>query len=113
MVGTNPKNGKDLVKGIYNDLSWWSNNIETVAHYYEGCVIQIKVRLDSDRAMKYVCNVEEANKLCLSLSRYTYGFDEVICPRNANWYSFNGEYLRHNVAEVKEIFPDLSEFNEK
>jgi len=45
MTGTNVDNGRKLLRKEFQDFSSWSDNLETIAHYYEGCVIEITVDL--------------------------------------------------------------------
>ena len=108
MISTNEKNGKDLIERKFRDLSWWSDNMETVAHYYEGCAMEMEVQLDSEREQEYIRCGED----CWMIDLYTYGFMKVKYPKGATWYSFSSDYLKENVISIKEIFPDLSEFNE-
>lgn len=112
LTGTNDKNGECLVARRFNDLSWWSDNLETLAHYYEGAAVEITVELDPRLKMEYVRELDNIDRLNCTLSNYTYGYMEVACPKGATWYSFSGGYLRAHVIGVKYIFPDLSEFNE-
>jgi hypothetical protein len=107
---TNEKAGSELIKGNFPNLSFWSNNLETLARYYEGVAVEITVELDSEERMPYV---REMDELGCPLSEYTYGFAEIGCPKGAVWYSFSGDYLKGNVVDVREIFPDLSAFNEE
>lgn len=112
MTGTNMCNGDKLLKKEFNDFSSWSDNLETVAHYYEGKVIEITVELDLDLQMWYIRKKQDLKDLNIKLDKYTYGFAEMSCPKDAIWYSFGKNYLNSHVINVKEIFPDLSEFNE-
>ena len=113
MRGTTERNGRQLLRKEFNELSWWSANLETVAHYYEGSVVEITVEIDNKESMSYVTNTVEANEMMdFDSSKYTFGFIEVKYPKDAIWYSFGGNYLSDHIIEIKEIFPDLSAFNE-
>lgn len=111
MTGTDIACGNKLLDGQYSDLSWWSNDLETVAHYYGGRVIEIVVELDPDKEQGYVRSIAQLDDDCIPLSEYTYGFVEVRCPAGATWYSFNGDYLRTHIVSCREIYPDLREFD--
>jgi hypothetical protein len=113
MTGTNERSGEQLLKGRFNDLSWWSNNLETAAHYYEGCIIEIIVKVNPMLEMKYLRHLGELEEIECPIETYTYGFAETVCPKDAIWYSFSKDYLEKNIVEIKEIFPDLSSFNEE
>ena len=110
MTGTNERVGKDLLNRKFNDLSFWSDNLETVAHYFEGSAIQITIKLNTKQEMEYVRGLDEPD---FNILNYTYGKAEVICPKDAIWYSFSKKYLEENVINIEEIFPDMSEFNEE
>jgi hypothetical protein len=109
IIGTNISNGLELLKRNFKNLSWWSDNLETVAHYYEGCAVEITVRLDPKIQKSYVRCMYD----CRQLHLYTYGSAEIRCPKGATWYSFSKKYLEEHVIDIKEIFPGLSEFNEE
>lgn len=111
MTGTNVIKGKELLNRDFNTISWWSDNLETLAHYYEGSAIEIDVRLDTDKAQEYIR--DRFDSLMYVGSKYNYGFAEMSTPAGATWYSFSRDYLEKNVIAVREIFPDLSEFNEE
>lgn len=113
MIGTNMTKGSELLKGVFQDLSWWSDNLETLAHYYDGCAIEITVKLDPTLEVEYVHCSGDIKWLTDHLPEYTYGFVEVVYPAGAIWYSFSKDYLEKNIVEIKEIFPDLSGFNEE
>ena len=108
ITGTNVACGESLLRKEFNDLSWWSDNLETVAHYYEGKVIEIEVELHTKEEMEYTRMSEY-----IDVYKYTYGHAEVTCPKGAIWYSFSGEYLKKNVVSIKEVYPDMKEFNEE
>lgn len=107
-TGTNCSTGIKFLNKDFNDLTWWSDDYETLAHYYEGCAIEITVKLDSSK-QEYVRDYGELN---CDVSDYTYGYAEMECPKGAVWYSFSAPYLKKNVIEVKEIYPDLSKYME-
>lgn len=113
ITGTNDYNGELLLKKEFQDLSSWSDNLETAAHYFEGKVIEITIKLDEKKDMGHIRCTEELAELGMTLSEYTYGSAEVICPKRAIWYSFSRDYLEKNVIKVEEIYPDMSEFNEE
>ena len=113
MMGIDELTGAEIFKNGFKGLSWWSDNMETLAHYYEGCAIEITVKLDSKKAMEFVRDWGELSALKIPIGKYTYGSAEVICPKGATWYSFNADYLAKNVIKIEEIFPDLSEWNEE
>lgn len=46
--GTNLKDGENILKGIFNNISWWTNDYETVEHYYEGCVLELTIRINEN-----------------------------------------------------------------
>ena len=110
MTGTNVTKGKELLNNEYNTISWWSDNMETLAQYYEGCAIEIDVTLDPDKKQDYIRSLTD---YVFCFCEYTYGFAEMSCPEGATWYSFSRDYLEKNVVAVREIFPDLSTFNEE
>lgn len=113
MTGTSIFKGEELVKGNYPDISSWSDNLETAAHYYEGKIIEIEVRLDEEKSGIYISELSDLSYYNLKLKDYTYGFTEMECPKGAIWYSFSSKYLQDNVISIQEIFPDMSEFNEE
>lgn len=108
-TGMDVENGKKVLNGDFNTVSWWSDNYETLAHYYEGCAIEIKVQLIPQLEQNYIREVGDLN---VPISEYTYGFAEMECPKDAIWYSFGAQYLKNNVLDIREIFPDLSMYNE-
>jgi len=62
--------------------------------------------------MDYISELIDFNYLDIKPENYTYGYTEVKYPRGAFWYSFSEKYLKHHVVEVKEVFPNLSKFDE-
>lgn len=113
MTGTNIKNGDLLLKGIFQDFSSWSDNLETVAHYYEGRVIEIDIKLDLESKMEYIREKSDIDSLNINPEDYNYGYIEVKYPVGATWYSFSKKYLEQHILEIKEIFPDMSKFEEE
>lgn len=106
-MGTNLEYKDMILNREFNDISWWSDNFETVAHYYEGAVVEITVKLYPEQRQDYIRYIEDNQ----DVSNYTYGFAEMRCPAGAIWYSFSRKYLEENVIDVQEIFPDLSDYN--
>jgi hypothetical protein len=109
LTGTNVKNGKKLLNREFDGISWWSNNYETLAHYYEGCAIEMIVKVNPKVKQEYIREVQD---LTTPVSEYTYGFIRVLYPKGAIWYSFGASYLKDNVISIKEIFPNLEAYNE-
>lgn len=107
IIGTNKEFRDNMSKGIYPELSWWSDNLETAAHYYDGCVMEITVELNGAN-MEYYRSIDDI------IGRYyTYGSMQVKYPVGATWYSFSGRYLRRYVVMYREIWPDMSMYNEE
>ena len=106
MISTNPEAGKAMLNNSFNPIVWASDDLMTVAHYYEGCVLEIEIKLLESLKKYYTrCyNVE---------SDYTWGTAEMAYPAGANWYSFSKDYITENLVGIKEIFPDLSEYQEE
>jgi hypothetical protein len=109
-TGTNIKNGDRLLNKDFNELSWWSDDYETLAHYYEGRAIEATIELDPEKQQDYIPEIQD---LTIPISEYTYGFAEMNYPKGAIWYSFSSSYLKEHLISVKEIFPDLSMYNEE
>lgn len=99
-TGTNIENGMNLINGRFNIISWWSDNYETIARYYEGRVIKITIRLCDDLQTEYIRSIDE---LSVDASEYTYGYAEMRIPKGATWYSFGASYLRDNIINIEEI----------
>lgn len=111
-TGTNIINGKNLLKRKFNVLSWWSDDLCTLAHYYEGTAIKATIKLKPEIKTEYVCSLKDIDDLKLSLSEYTYGNMEMIYPKSATWYSFSSQYLKDYVIDIVEIFPDLTKYDD-
>lgn len=111
-VGSNLEVFKKMVAGEFSSLVFASDNLETVAHYYEGCVIELVVDLIPERECVYVSSELEARVLNLP-GPYGWGKALMRCPEGATWWSFSGQYLKQHLRRVSEIFPDLSEWFEE
>lgn len=107
LISTNQRVYDLMLAGHFNPLVWASANLETVAHYYEGCVVEIDVVLQKV-GMEYVANMVELEQLGKTTDTYTYGMAKMRCLKGATWFSFSANYLRKNVKSIKEVFPDLS-----
>lgn len=82
---TNIKEGNEMLKGKFNELTWWSNNYETIEHYYEGSIIKISITLDDSKRYVYINDYDDF----YDLSNYTYGCALLEYPKDATWYSFS------------------------
>lgn len=105
MMGIDDLTAEDILKREFKGISWWSDSLETVANYYDGCAIEMTVKLDSKVEMKFVDNWKQFNKLRIPFKEYTYGFKD---HNGSVWYSFNADYLIKYCVSIKEIHPDLS-----
>lgn len=94
--GTNIKDGINMLKGEFNNITWWTDNYETVNHYYEGCVISLTIKLNEDERMSYIC--EPTNE-----SDYTFGYSEMLYPKGAKWYSISSNYISQHKIYLTEI----------
>lgn len=112
MVSTNNLVANRMLLGVYNRLVWASDNLETVAHYYEGRIIELDVELVVKRRSTYVRSAEELAQLGVTADNYGYGMALIRYPKGAHWYSFSRKYLQEHVKKMREIFPDLSKWNE-
>ena len=101
--GTNIDSGRDFLRGRFSDISWWTDNYETVEHYYEGCVNEITVVIDDSLEDDYISEMDE---MMIPLSAYTYGVLKPEYPINATWYSFSFSYLSRNVKSVRVVSLD-------
>lgn len=107
MIGTNERVLAEMKNKVFNELVWASNNLETVAHYYEGCVVLLVVELLPEEAMLYVKGT------AYKPAHYSWGVVLTSTPKDALWYSFSAEYLQEHTLFVHEVFPDLSKYQEK
>lgn len=112
MIGTKQAVADVLFCREFTPVVWASNNLETVAHYYEGCTVELQVRLIPEQRMEYCRSEAELDKLPGEAADYTYGFATMSCPAGAIWYSFSSRYLQENMVSAREIFPDLSKYND-
>lgn len=120
MIGTNPHVLEKMQKGEFRPIVWASDNLATVAHYYEGCVIELTVELVEDLKQQYVASVVEILEIrpkeCIGdhiqefIKGYTWGCDFMKCPAGATWYSFSSGYLREHLRGIKEIRPNLDKY---
>lgn len=109
MIQTDVFRGRAMLKGEFPQIVWASDDLRTVSHYYEGCVLQIKVKLLKSLQKKYVRTYDEAAKY---KNGYSWGTAEMRCPLGANWYSFQREYLLKNTVSIQEIYPDLQPYQD-
>lgn len=108
LISTNAKKAQAILDGSAEGLIWASDNLETVAHYYEGCVLDIDIQLCAEQRMSYVSCLDDLDSLNIVLPDYSYGFALMSCPKGATWYVFSAHYLATNCSDMKEVFPDLS-----
>lgn len=111
MIGTNPYACACMLRGEYNLLVWASASLETVAHYFEGAVVELTVQLDNSLRSEYVRGANELRELP-NADSYGWGVAEVRYPDGASWYSFSREYLKTHVVSIQEIHPDLTPWME-
>ena len=109
MIGTNGNVAERMLKGNFNTLVWASDDMETVAHYYEGAVVEITVKLLDSKKRQYLRN---GVKLNTYKNGYGWGEIPVKYPPNATWYSFSGEYLKKYLVGIREIHPDLTQWQD-
>lgn len=96
---TNIKEGNEMLKGKFNELTWWSNNYETIEHYYECSIIKISITLDDSKRYVYINDYDDF----YDLSNYTYGCALLEYPKDATWYSFSKKYLEENIISIEEV----------
>ena len=102
LIGTSMQVLESMRRGEYNSIVWASDNLETVAHYWDGVTIEIEVVLDHSSEQDYY-----AGDVPLEV-QHTWGCAEMLCPEGATWFSFSREYLEENLVSFKEVFPDLA-----
>lgn len=102
--GTNNKECEDFKSKHIPQLSWWSDNYETIEHYYEGCVLKIVIQIDESIKQHYVADVDD---LKCDEELYTFGYSEISYPKGAIWYSFSKNYLLSHFVSIEEV--DLHE----
>ena len=102
LIGTCEKVLQNMINGDYNPIVWASDNLETVAHYWDGTTIELEVLLDQSVKQDYYAGDTPLKY------QHTWGCAEMLCPKNATWFSFSKEYLEQNLVSVREVFPDLS-----
>lgn len=109
MVATNPEVRDRMLRREFNDLVWASDDMETVAHYYEGAVVEMQVDLCSKVEMQYV---RDASELVVPVGEYTFGVAEMHYPPGAYWYVFSRAYLLEHATDIREVFPNLEQYME-
>ena len=109
-VATNPIVRDRMLRREFNDLVWESDDIETVAQYYEGAVVEMRVDLCSSMEMDYVGGSSE---LTVPIADYTFGVEEMYYPAGAYWYVFSRAYLLEHASDIREIFPNLEPYMER
>lgn len=109
MIGTNRYVLNEMLKGNYNTLVWASDDFETVAHYFEGAVVEITVTLVDRYKRQYLRNM---NTLSKYKNGYGWGMALMKYPPNATWYSFSREYLKKYLVNIREIHLDLSKWQD-
>lgn len=113
MVATNKHNGDLMLQGKFSGMVWASTDMETVAHYYEGCVIELDILLNTRIRQPYIRQMDDFKELGLSYESYTYGSMRVKYPPMAMWYSLSSHYIQSNIRGIREIYPDLSKWQEE
>lgn len=94
--GTNIKDGKAILNGEINNVTWWSDNYETAEHYYEGCIIELYIDMNEEDKMEYITE-PTINE------NYTFGCSEMLYPEGAIWYSISDNYIKTHFISVREI----------
>lgn len=108
MIGTSRLAMIQMFNGMFNKVVWASDNMETVAHYYEGAVVEIEIQLVERYRRSYIRSCQELSKY----KSYGWGCARMGCPAEAAWYSFSREYLQIYLIGIREIHPDLTPWNE-
>lgn len=109
MIGTNKYVMQDMFNRRFNKIVWASNDLETVAHYYGGVVLEITVKLVDRYKRAYI---RDGTTLHKYKNGYGWGCADMKYPPNATWYSFSREYLQKYLISVREIHPDLSPWDD-
>lgn len=94
--------------GLYNRLMnkdfppllFASDNLETVAHYFEGEAIGIEIDCDPNNMMEYVSCETDIVDVVNGDEKYTWGYTDLKYPEFCNWYSFSGEYLKDHIKNI-------------
>lgn len=110
MIGTNRLVMQQMFRGKFNQIVWASDNMETVAHYYEGAVVELEVKLLKSKQNQYI---RDQTTLGMYKHGYNWGCARMRCPAGAVWYSFSAEYLRKYLVGIREIHPDLAQWQEE
>ena len=108
MIGTSRLALLTMSNGQFNQVVWASDNMETVAHYYEGAVVELEIQLVERYRRSYIRSYQELSKY----KSYWWGCARMRCPAGATWYSFSRGYLHRYLIGLREIHPDLSPWNE-
>ena len=103
--GTSIEKGEKLINKIFPDISYWSNNYETLEHYYEGCVLELTIDIDEKLRDDYIADIEE---LMIPLREYEYGVQEVKYPAGAMWYSISRKYILTHKFKIREVSLDYA-----
>lgn len=98
--GTSEAEVDKLKKEVFTELTWWTNNYESVEYYFEGAVMEMRVVIDTELEDDYVSCEEE---MAIPMNMYTYGLQICNYPEGAEWYSFSPSYLNKNAKSYKEI----------
>lgn len=94
--GTDSMEAASMLDGNIKRVSWWSNDYETIEHYFEGSVLEIEINLEDEPA-EYIRDKKDI------YDGYTYGFIELNYPPEAIWYSISDEYIIKNMRTLREI----------
>lgn len=108
MIGTSRLALLTMSNCQFNQVVWASDNMETVAHYYEGAVVELEIQLVERYRRSYIRSYQELSKY----KSYGWGCERMRCPAVATWYSFSRGYLHRYLIGLREIHPDLSPWNE-
>ena len=109
MICTSRLSMIQMFNGIFNKVVWASDNMETVAHYYEGAVVELEVKLLKSKQHQYIRNYDTLNAY---KHGYNWGCARMRYPAGATWYSFSREYLQRYLIGLREIHPDLTQWDE-